>query len=82
MTCFAFQITSDDVENVLRDYSLRVTNTNGQSFEHMAEELIDELDHERIERAALAASTDFDEQTTAAYEAIKNNLVELGVLEF
>ena len=57
MTCFAFQITSDDVENVLRDYSLRVTNTNGQSFEHMAEELIDELDHERIERAALAAWT-------------------------
>lgn len=82
MTCFAFQITSDDVENVLRDYSLRVTNTNGKSFEQMAEELIDELDHERIERAALAASTDLDEQTTASYEAIKNNLVELGVLEF
>lgn len=82
MTCFAFQITIDDVENVLRSYSLRVANSNGQSFERMAEELIDELDHERIEREALAASTELDEQTTAAYEAIKNNLVELGVLEF
>ncbi|HEJ4407841.1 TPA: hypothetical protein SL557_000120 [Pseudomonas aeruginosa] len=82
MTCFAFQISSDDVENVLRSYSLRVANSNGQSFAHMAEELIDELDHERIERAALAASTDLNEQTSAAYEEIKKSLVELGVLEF
>ncbi|ELQ8317505.1 hypothetical protein R2571_006404 [Pseudomonas aeruginosa] len=82
MACFAFQISTEDVENVLRSYSLRVTDTKGQSFERMAEELIDELDHERIEREALAASTELDEQTTAAYEAIKNNLVELGVLEF
>lgn len=82
MACTAFQITSDDVENVLSSYSLRVTNTNGKSFAHMAEALIDELDHERIEHAALAASTDLNEQTTAAYEEIKSNLVELGVLEF
>ncbi|EPL60767.1 hypothetical protein PSOLE_37190 [Pseudomonas oleovorans subsp. oleovorans] len=82
MACFAFQISTEDVENVLRSYSLRVTDTKGQSFEHMAEELIDELDHERIERAALAASTDLDEQTTAAYEEIKKSLVELGVLDF
>lgn len=82
MTCTAFQITSDDVANVLRSYWLRVTNSNGQSFERMAEELLGDLDHDRIEQAALAASTDLNEQTSAAYEEIKNNLVELGVLEF
>lgn len=82
MTCLAFQITSDDVECVLRSYSLRVTDTKGQSFDQMAEELIDELDHERIEQAALAASTELDEQTAAAFEEIKKSLVELGVLEF
>lgn len=82
MPCNAFQITPDDVSSVLRDYSLRVANANGMSFEHMAEELIDQLDHERIERAALAADCDLTKQTAAAYEEIRTSLVELGVLEF
>ena len=36
MTCTAFQITNEDIENVLRNYSLRVTDTQGKSFETMA----------------------------------------------
>jgi hypothetical protein len=80
MTCTAFQITSDDVENVLRNNSLRVTKSNGKTFAHMAEALIDLLDHEQIEQAALDASTNLAEQTSAAYEQIKDNLEELGVL--
>lgn len=81
MTGFAFQISSDDVENVLREHAHRVANANGQSFEQMAEDLIDQLDHQRIEKAALDASTDLMEQTNAAYGEIKDSLVEMGVLK-
>jgi hypothetical protein len=48
----------------------------------MAAELIHEIDLESIEKQALAAGSELEEQTTAAYEAIKTNLVAVGVLEF
>ena len=82
MTCTAFQITNEDIENVLRNYSLRVTDTQGKSFETMAAELIGEIDCERIEKAALMSGSDLDEQTQGAYDEIKKILVELGILEF
>ena len=82
MACTAFQITPEDIEQVLRDYSLHVINAKGQSFAALAEELNDEIDAERIERAALKAGIDLDEQTSGALEEIKQILVELGVLEF
>ena len=82
MACMAYQVTVDDIENVLHDYSLRVTDTQGKSFETMAAELIDEIDHDRIEKAALKSGCDLDEQTTGANDEIKKILVELGVLEF
>lgn len=82
MTCTAFQITEEDIENVLRNYSLRVTDTQGKSFETMAAVLIDEIDHARVEKAALNSGCDLDEQTQGAYDEIKKVLVELGVLEF
>lgn len=81
-SCTAFQITADDVANVLRDYALRVINTNGLSFETMAESLVDELDHARIEAAALNAECDLEAQTVAAYAEIKAALVEAGIIEF
>jgi hypothetical protein len=81
-TCTAFAISEDDIENVLHSYSLRVTNTKGKSFETMAAELIDEIDHARVEKVALNGGCDLDDQITAAYEEIKQCLVELGVLEF
>lgn len=78
----AFQISEEDIENVLRDYSLRVTNAQGQSFETMASELINEIDHARVEKAALDGGDDIDDQTQAAYNEIHKNLVEQGVIEF
>ena len=78
----AFEVTPEDVESVLHAYSLRVTDTQGKSFETMAGELIDEIDTGRVEKAALAGGVDLDDQTTAAHEEIKEILVELGVLEF
>tara|TARA_R110002124_G_scaffold128157_9_gene288595 strand:+ start:6073 stop:6321 length:249 start_codon:yes stop_codon:yes gene_type:complete len=82
MPNYAFQITSEDIVNVLRSESLLVGNTNGKPFEEMAEDLIEELDCDRIEGIALAASNELEEQTSAAYEAIQKELVELGVLIF
>lgn len=80
--CMAFQVTEDDIENVLQDYALRVSDTQGKSFETMAAELLGEIDCERVEKAALKAGTELDEQTSAAYQEIKTILTEIGVLEF
>lgn len=82
MVCTAFQVTEEDIENVLRNYSLRVTDTCGKSFETMAAELIGEIDCGRVEKAALNSGCGLDEQTQGAYDEIKNILVEIGVLEF
>lgn len=82
MACLAYQVTEEDIENVLRAHSLRVADTKGLSFEQMSEELINKIDHERIEKAALKGGCELDEQTQAAFNEIKQNLVELGVLEF
>lgn len=78
----AFQITEDDIENVLHSHSLRVTNTHGKSFETMAAELLGEIDLARVEKAALKAGCDLDQQAQAALDEIKTILVEMGVLEF
>lgn len=78
----AFGISENDIENVLHAYALRVANTNGQPFADMARELIDELDHARVEEAALAAGCNMDQQTNAAYSEIKSMPTEMGVLEF
>lgn len=78
----AFGITETDIENVLRDYSMRVTDTKGLSFEAMAAELITEIDHDRVAAAALKAGCDMEEQTKGAYQEIRRILVELDVLEF
>lgn len=76
----AFQISPDDVVTVLRRRSLHVADTRGRRFEDMAEEIIDDLDTDRIEFTALRASTDLDEQTDAALEEIERQLIDLGVL--
>ena len=80
--CTAFEISPDDIESVLHSYSLRVANTQGQSFEAMAAELIDEIDRDRVEKAALKGGVDLGDQTSAALAEIKDILVEMGVLEF
>lgn len=78
----AYEISADDIENVLQQYSLRVTDTQGKSFATMAAELIDEIDEARVEEAALKSGDELDAQTTGAYDEIKKILIELGVLEF
>lgn len=80
--CTAFQITEEDIESVLHQYALRVANSRGLSFAAMAEELLYEIDEQRVEKAALKAGTDLDTQTAAAMEEIHAILVEQGVLEF
>lgn len=82
MANVAFQLTANDVESVLHSYTARLINTQGLSIIDLSAELFDEIDHARIEKAALKASNDPDEQATAALAEIKTNLVELGVLEF
>jgi len=76
----AYEATAEDVENVLRSNSLAVANTNGKSFEAMAEELHGDLDFDLIEKAALAGD-DLDEQTGYANDEIARQLREMGVLE-
>jgi len=82
MSGTTFQITEDDIQNVLESHSLRVTDTKGKSFEAISKELISEIDHGRVEKAALNSWCDLDEQTTGAYDEIKQILVEISVLEF
>lgn len=82
MALIAFQTTEEDIENVLRDYSLRVTDAQGKSFETMAAELIGEIDAGRVEKAALDAGADMNNQIAGAYDEIRKILVEIDVLEF
>jgi isochorismate synthase EntC len=82
MASLAWQVTLDDIENVLESHALRVENPRGQTFAQMAEDLISEIDEGRVEKAALAAGSDMDEQTQAALDEIKKILVEMGVIEF
>lgn len=82
MVCCGFEVTCEDIEIVLHNFSRHVINPENQSFEEMAFRLIDQLDHPRIEKAALSSSTELDEQTAHAYEEIAISLTEMGVLVF
>lgn len=77
-----YQLKASDIESVLWDYTLRVSNTAGKSFVTMSEELVDEIDRDRIEKAALAAGDDRNQQVFAAHKMIHRILVEQGVIEF
>lgn len=81
----AFQITDEDVCNVLRQNWTKVANTNGLSFEAYAEALFEDLDPEdfyAIEATALAGGDDIlEEQLPAAYEELRTILVRDGVLK-
>lgn len=77
-----FEVTASDIQIVLEAYCLRVTNTQGKSFETMASELIYELDEGRIEGVVRDAGSSYKAQTQAAFDEIKSALVEMNVLEF
>ena len=76
-----YTLTTANVQSVLEAYSLRVTDTQGKSFETMAEELVDDLNHEEIMGVALSQGTPLEMQQ-AAFDEIHKALVKLGVIEF
>ena len=80
MLNIAYMPTEEDVENVLRSNWLSVANTNGKSFESIANEVFPSLDFELIEQAALYGD-DLDEQTDYANDEISRQLREIGILE-
>ncbi len=79
-TSLAFQITSEDVENVLGQNTLVSALPDGGSLESLAEKLFDELNFFEIEKAVLYGD-ELEQQTTYAYEEIARQLRERGVLE-
>lgn len=75
------QLSSDDVLATLRQHALQVSNTNGESFDSMAERIFDDLDLPRLERAAFAAGGHVAAQSVAVRDSIADQLVESGVLK-
>lgn len=61
----AWETTVEDVENVLRMLKEDIA---------LAPEIVDELDHEAIAKAALKAGVEMEEQTEGAYAEIKRQL--------
>lgn len=53
---------------------------HGHDIEDAARELYGDLDHCAIERAALKAGVDIDEQTSAAHDEIERQLVTAGAI--
>lgn len=70
----AFEITLDDVRNVMRQ------NEHGDASSESMRRAFDDLDLELIESAALNGGCEMEEQTNAAYEEIRSQLVEQGWL--
>lgn len=68
----AWETTEDDVANVLRAHG--ITNVNAADF------CDEQLDHDRVEDAALRGN-DMDTQTNYAYQSIEEQLKEAGLLD-
>jgi flagellar hook-basal body complex protein FliE len=77
----AYIVTANDIENVLSQYSLRVSDTQGKSFETMAAELVDELDMTTVVEAASKAETE-TAKGQAVFEALHKLLVNEGIIDF
>ncbi|MHB8409562.1 MAG: hypothetical protein ACYDHY_15970 [Acidiferrobacterales bacterium] len=79
----AFEITEEDIKNVLRTHAQRIVNPDGESFDTKAMKVYAELsdsDLARAAQAALESGTEMDEQTQGACLAIEAILVERGIL--
>ena len=80
----AFEVTSEDVLNVLEANAVNVANTEGKPFDVMAEEIFAGFtgsETDRIARAALDSGVDLDAQTSGAYDEIRGILIEEGILK-
>ena len=80
----AFEVTAEDVLNVLEANTVQVIDSKGKPFDVMAEEIFGDwsaLETDRIARAALDSGVDLDIQTTGAYDKIRTILAEQGILK-
>ena len=75
----AFQITSEDVANVLAS-NPRTHEFSTQPVEELGEQLLGFLDLDDVEAAALYGDS-LDEQTDHAHDEITRQLRAMGVLE-
>lgn len=79
------QVTEAEIAEILRAYSLRVSNTRGESLEEMAKGLIDDLDVGGIIRAAfekVPADADAAACKKAVFDEVHAALVKEGIFEF
>lgn len=74
-------VTAGDIQHVLEQYSLRVTDTQGKSFETMAAEMVDTLDLTTIAAAAATADSPAAKRQ-AVFDSLHQLLVKEGVIEF
>lgn len=79
MSNHAYQVTEEDVENVLRSNWLYVANAIGKAPGSISSEVFGNLDFDLIEQAALLGDS-LDEQTDHANDEITRQLREMGVL--
>ncbi|HCF4079413.1 hypothetical protein [Pseudomonas aeruginosa] len=78
-------VTAELITEVLRAYSLRVSNTNGETFEAMGQELANELDRSEILGEAydkVSVPADAAALKQAAFDQVHVALVAKGVIEF
>lgn len=74
-------VTAGTIQSVLEQYSLRVADTQGKSFETIASELVDTLDLTTV----IAAAANGDSVTAkqqAVFDALHQLLVKEGIIEF
>lgn len=76
---YAFEVTQDDVANVLRANAPRMGAGQGRAIDSVAADAFNGLDFGAVEAAALGGDS-MDEQTQAAYAEIERQLVDDGVL--
>ncbi|HEJ2342342.1 TPA: hypothetical protein ACWLUJ_006136 [Pseudomonas aeruginosa] len=79
------EVTESAITDVLREYSLRVSNSRGHTFEEMAKDLIEDLDayeiiHDAFQKVPEDANATGIEQ--ALFVEIHAALVREGTLEF
>lgn len=75
----AYQVTQEDVENVLASNELLVNTPNVTSIASIAKQVMPSLDFDLIEQAALYGD-DLDQQTDYANDEIARQLREQGIL--
>jgi len=77
----AFEVTEEDVENVLHQHSGRIQNRDGKSIKEVASAVFAKLDRDAVARAAIDGGDDLESQGDAAYVEITYQLADRGVLD-